>query len=242
MSGYYSPADVANLYVDLGRNLVGRDGSADVFRVLTATAMQRVPGAEDAGITSGTPHDLKTVAATSDRVNRVDQIQYDLRSGPCVDAVLQDQVFHADDLRTGTQWPEFGRRAAESEGIVSMLSFRLYLEQDDGLIAGLNCYATQPHAFDDVSLMIGLLLATHGALAVHAAVKHEKANNLEFALKSSREIGIAMGVLMNQYKVTREQAFDLLRVASQHSHRKLAVIAGEVADTGLLELPSASRS
>ena len=42
---------------------------------------------------------------------------------------------------------------------------------------------------------------------------------------------------MNQHKITRDQAFDLLRIASQHGHRKLAEIATEVADTGVLELP-----
>ena len=53
-------------------------------------------------------------------------------------------------------------------------------------------------------------------------------------MKNSRDIGCAMGVLMATHKVTREQAFDLLRMASQHAHRKLADIAAEVADTGTL--------
>ena len=43
---------------------------------------------------------------------------------------------------------------------------------------------------------------------------------------------------MMKHKLTRQQAFDLLRVASQHSNRKLRDIAVEVADTGTLDLPS----
>jgi hypothetical protein len=35
-------------------------------------------------------------------------------------------------------------------------------------------------------------------------------------------------------KVTRDQAFDLLRMASQHSNRKLADVAERVAETGAL--------
>lgn len=42
---------------------------------------------------------------------------------------------------------------------------------------------------------------------------------------------------MTQHKISREQAFDLLRLASQHTHRKLAEIAYDVADTGALPLP-----
>lgn len=41
---------------------------------------------------------------------------------------------------------------------------------------------------------------------------------------------------MATHKVTREQAFDMLRIASQNSHRKLRDIAVEVADTGTLDL------
>ncbi len=44
-----------------------------------------------------------------------------------------------------------------------------------------------------------------------------------------------MGIIMALHKITKEQAFDALRVASQHTHRKLAVIARDVAETG--ELP-----
>ena len=50
------------------------------------------------------------------------------------------------------------------------------------------------------------------------------------------EIGVAMGVLMAKHNITRDQAFGLLRVASQDSNRRLAELAVEVADTGELPL------
>lgn len=43
-----------------------------------------------------------------------------------------------------------------------------------------------------------------------------------------------MGILMTRYRVTRDQAFDLLRITSQRSNRKLRDIAAEVGDTGIL--------
>jgi 2-keto-3-deoxy-L-rhamnonate aldolase RhmA len=49
-------------------------------------------------------------------------------------------------------------------------------------------------------------------------------------------------VLMAQQKITREQAFDLLRIASQHGHRKLAEIAAQVAETGALPAIPVKRS
>jgi hypothetical protein len=230
-----SLAELADTFTKMSAELATEDAPPQVLARLADVAARRVPGADYSGVTIGRQaSDMATVAATADLVKQVDQIQYDLGSGPCVDAVVQDTVYNAADLRNEQRWPEFGRRAVEVRGIVSMLSIRLYLETDDEVIAGLNMYSHQPAAFDAASETVGLLLATHGALAVARAEHRRKANNLTIALKNSREIGIAMGVLMNAAKLTREQAFDLLRVASQHSHRKLADIASEVADTGVL--------
>lgn len=89
---------------------------------------------------------------------------------------------------------------------------------------------TSPREFDETAQALGLLLATHGALALTVAAVRERASNLEVALRTSRQIGIAMGVLMFQHKLTEDQAFDLLRIASQHKHLKLAAIASVVAE------------
>jgi AmiR/NasT family two-component response regulator len=47
---------------------------------------------------------------------------------------------------------------------------------------------------------------------------------------------MAMGILMARHQVTDDQAFDLLRIASQNSNRKLADIARDVCDTGALDV------
>ena len=76
------------------------------------------------------------------------------------------------------------------------------------------------------------MLATHGSLLVTAMMAREAAKNLAEALQTNREVGVAMGVLMHRHKLTREQAFDLLRLAGQDGNRSLADVATEVADTG----------
>ena len=231
-----SPQGLATLYADIGRQLLAFDDPADAFAGITRTAVTVVPGTEWASITWGRDRKFITLAATDPRAEKVDSIQYELSSGPCVDAVVQETTYRSDDLRVDSRWPEFGRRATEATGMSSMLSFRLFLEDPD-VIAGLNLYSTTTSAFDGTSEVIGTLLATHGALAVSAANARQHAAQLERALLSSRDIGVAMGVLMTTHKLTREQAFDLLRVASQTTNRKLADIALDVADTGVLTLP-----
>lgn len=237
MSFDYTPVGLAGASGVIGQELIAATDHDEAFRILTALAVREVPGTQFAGITQGYNHSFRTIAATDEAVSTADEIQYELRSGPCVDAILHRRIFDTDDLPNDERWPEFGRRAYESTGILSMLSFRLFLEDHTELIASLNLYSRSTTAFDDTSHALGLILATHGALAVSAALAREKAYNLNLALQSSREIGIAIGVLMVQHKITREEAFDLLRLASQHTHRKLAQVASDVADTGALPLP-----
>jgi GAF domain-containing protein len=213
----------------------------DALMAVTATAVQIVPGAEHAGITRGRDGKFATVAATSDIPARTDEIQYALRSGPCVDAVLTDRTFRAEDLRTDPRWPRFGRLAAEQTGVLSMLSFRLFIENDT-TVTGLNLYARTPKAFNEHSETLATLLATHGALAIEAATALERVEHLQTALDSNRDIGVAIGILMFAHKLSRDQAFDLLRIASQHTHRKLRDIAQDVADTGTLDLPPARKA
>ncbi len=123
-----------------------------------------------------------------------------------------------------------------------MLSFPLHTELAPGdLIAGLNIYAEVPHAFDHTAEELGLLLATHGSLVIAAELNRDRADNLDKALLTSRDIGVAMGVLMIRQKITREQAFDLLRIVSQSSNCKLHEVAEAVAETGALPWEGAPR-
>lgn len=70
-----------------------------------------------------------------------------------------------------------------------------------------------------------------------AASRAAAADHLERALASNREIGVAVGILMANHKLTDDQAFDLLSRVSQRTNRKLRLIAVDVASTGAIELP-----
>ena len=117
-----------------------------------------------------------------------------------------------------------------------MLAVRLYCEEAD-LMAALNLYSLRRDAFDANAEPIGVMLATHASLALAAAGRQERIENLEQAVASNRDIGVAIGVLMTRHLVTQQQAFDLMRIASQRSHRKLRDIANVVIESGTLEYP-----
>lgn len=229
--------ELADLFLALGASGANGLPVEQAMALVTAASVAVVPGAEEAAVTEGRAGRFRTIASTGLLPTQVDAIQYELMSGPCVDAVVEDTVFRSDDLRTETRWPEFATRAVTETGVISILSFRMFFEDGD-LLAGLNLYATKPAVFDDEAETRGLLLATHGALALAGALRLNKIENLERALNTNREIGIAIGILMARHLATREQAFDLLRVASQNSHRKIVDLARDVVETGDLELPT----
>jgi hypothetical protein len=62
----------------------------------------------------------------------------------------------------------------------------------------------------------------------------EQVENLQKALETNRTVGAAMGVLIVLRRIQPEEAFDLLRQASQATNRKLRDISEEVLLTGTL--------
>jgi hypothetical protein len=175
---------------------------------------------------------FRTIASTAPTADGVDRLQYEFGAGPCVDAVLEDTMYLTGDVTAEERWRPLGERLNAAYGVRSMLAYRLHLLDESATIAGLNFSSDQFDAFSPADVQRGKVLATHCALLVSASLAQDKATNLFKALHSNREIGVAVGVLMANHQLTRDQAFDLLRLASQRTNRKLADIAREVAETG----------
>ena len=236
-AGFSDLVAVAEAFAELGARVAG-DHPGDPFEAITSVVRHQIEGAVGASITTLRHNRFVTVAATDDRTRRADAIQYELGSGPCLDAIVAETMYRPRDLRTDQRWPVYGRRVADELGLLSMLSYRMLLPADD-TVAGLNLYAETEDAFTDRDAMIGLLMATHGGHTAGLMLYEREVKNLKIALSTNRHIGMAIGVLMATHKLTSDQAFDLLRIASQDMNRKLSTLAKEVAETG--ELPQRRR-
>lgn len=227
--------EVAEAMRSLSERSAAEDGESALDAVVHI-AVQQVPRASWASVTMLRGGCFKTPASTDEAAARADLLQYDIGSGPCVDAVLDDSLYVTGDVENDSRWPAWGQRAAAEVGIRSVLAMRLHLHHEDSVIAGLNIYGVERGAFDDHAVGMGLVLATHASSVVGEMLASDRAENLMKALQSNRDIGVAMGVLMQTHQFTRDQAFDVLRVASQDSNRKLADVAAEVAETGVLSI------
>lgn len=240
-AGAYDLVEIAAAMRSLSQRVAGDAGDPAPLDALVRVAAEQVPGARWVSVSMVRSRQFTTVASTAEEAVRADALQYDMGSGPCVDAVLKESLYVTEDVSTDLRWPEWGQRANIEVGVNSVLSQRLHLQGDEGVVAGLNIYSDASGAFDRAAVGVALILATHGAMVLSEKLASQQAGTLGQALRSNREIGVAMGILMSRHRFTRQEAFDVLRVASQNSNRKLADIAVEVADAGTLTIDHSSR-
>lgn len=214
------------------RELQQEIGSQHTMERAAQLAVKMVDGCDHAGITLIRQGNIESPAVSHDVVLRVDQLQYQYRQGPCVDAIFEEEMVHSRDLATDGRWPEWGPRTASETGIHSMMCFRLFTTEDT--IGALNLYADTSGAFDGDDLEHGLALAAHTALAVVASQQIE---SLQAGMDSRTTIGQASGVLMERYDLEADVAFAILKRISQDSNRKLRDVALEVVITRKLPDP-----
>jgi GAF domain-containing protein len=219
----------ADLLAHLARDLDNESDPTALLQRIVDVAAAEVDGTDCAGVMLLEHGQVSTPAATSGKVRLVDRDQHEAHEGPCLQAALDNiEMIRADDLSNDARWPLFAEKAL-AHGVASMLSFQLYVRDDN--FGALNLYASEPHAFSDDSVHLGALLATHAALAL-ASTRTE--SNLRTALQSRDMIGQAKGILMERFKIDQGAAFELLVAVSQHTHRKLREIAEDLTTTGQL--------
>jgi transcriptional regulator with GAF, ATPase, and Fis domain len=193
---------------------------------LVKVALSAIPGAEQCGISVADRAAVTTVASTDGMVNRLDQLQYSLDEGPCLDAMRHHTSVVVDDMRTETRWPRFAPQAAD-EGCISQMGIEIFRES--GRVGGLNLYSSQPSAFDEYTRQAATLLAIHTSVVMGKMIT---VDNLTHALQTRQLIGQAVGIVMYRYAVDEQAAFAYLARVSQNSNVKLHDVAARiVADT-----------
>lgn len=63
----------------------------------------------------------------------------------------------------------------------------------------------------------------------------EMEKNLTNALGSSREISVAMGILMERHHIAQQDAFEKLRAAARNQRRKATEVAGDIISGDMLD-------
>ncbi|WP_329048013.1 GAF and ANTAR domain-containing protein [Amycolatopsis sp. NBC_01488] len=207
-----------------------------VLRLVVGAASAIVPDADLVSVTLREPDGRYHTPVETDPVAvRLDQVQYDHGEGPCVESARPDgpAIGWSQDLAHDPRWPSFGPAAA-AHGYHSVLATALLPDARPPRRSGaLNIYSSKPGAFDTAAIDLALLLATHASLALahtEAVLAAElESANLRRAVDSRDVIGQAKGILMQRRGITADEAFDVLRRASQDLNVKLADLARTLA-------------
>jgi GAF domain-containing protein len=218
----------------LGAELHGDGDNQGALRRLVELAVKHIDGCDWASITAVRGGRGMSLAASDAVAQQVDDLQYQFGEGPCMAAAENDTNYLLFDIEDEPRWPKFATAAAAGTPVRSVLAFQLAAPK----VVALNLYAQRPGAFSADAVDTATILAAQASSLVALNEAQDQTVNLEAALESNRVIGMALGVLMSARKVTQEQAFTLLRVASQNLHRKLRAVAADVVETGTLpDLP-----
>lgn len=224
--------ELAASFVTLSTYLRSGDTGVSASDRLVELAVAIVPGCQWSAVTVW-PHgsDPRSVASSGEVADAVDRIQFECRDGPCLTAAEEGRTVHIPDMGDEHRWRSFCEAVRSQTPVRSALSFQL---AGTAPRSALNLYGREPGCFDDEALNTGALFATHA----HSLLLHEdsakKAETLETALETNRQIGVAIGILMQAHKITHDESFAMLRIASQHLNRKLRDIAADVTHTGTL--------
>jgi transcriptional regulator with GAF, ATPase, and Fis domain len=170
----------------------------------------------------------RTVAATDELITAADQYQIDLGEGPSLLAISDHDDVVVEDTTTELRWPKWAPTAA-ANGIRSALAIRL--STTHATSGALNLVCSEPVVFNDSDRHAAHLLALHASIAICSA---QVEANLHHAIDSRKEVGQAVGRLMERYGIDAIRAFGVLQRYSQNRNQRLREIALHVIETGKL--------
>jgi GAF domain-containing protein len=219
---------VDELLRDLSKVVLVDRTLAEVLTDITAIAARSIPGAEASSITLLRADKAFTAAHSGEMALAADELQYEHGYGPCMDAGRGGALLRVDDMRMEDRWPEYVAHVVATTPVLSSLSIPLPYQGSS--IGALNNYSAEPGAFaSPESLRASSDVAEVIAVAVANADAHarlfDQAHNMRVAMESRATIEQAKGVLMAQRHIDADQAFEILREASQRYNRKLRDIA-----------------
>ncbi|WP_416405537.1 GAF and ANTAR domain-containing protein [Arthrobacter sp. LFS091] len=195
----------------------------------------------ECAVTLGRRKRTATIGGSSDQALLLDRIEQALEQGPCIDAMDSGCPILLDDALSSPQWGEYCAALAAA-GMRSTLGVPLDIGQDASAV--LNFFAPMPGTFTREGVVDALAFARIAGKALRVAIRitasNEAAGDLDAAMESRSIIDTACGVIISQNRCTHEEAFRILKKASNDRNQKLRELAQAlVQGVGLSKQPAA---
>ncbi|MFI8191517.1 GAF and ANTAR domain-containing protein [Streptomyces sp. NPDC085946] len=214
--------------------------SLEEFLQTLAETARDLTGVEGTGVTLERNRRPLTVASAGPPAPKLDEKQYDQDDGPCLRSLRNGEEIVVGDMLSEERFGDYPAYAAAS-GIRSSLSLPIAVGPDTA--GALNFYAAEPDAFKDTDVTGLRSLAAQAAGGIALAQRimdaRDLAEQMQTAMRSRSVIDQAMGVIMGQRRCTADEAFRILRSASQHRNIKIRDLCTELITNLTGESPTA---
>jgi len=229
MSADHDLPVLSDAYAELAGLLLASETFDGFSQQIAELAARTVPVAATCAITLALDGRVVTVASADALGRLLDEQQYDIDEGPCLEAVRTGRAVSAPDVASETRWDGYPGTVLE-HGIGSIYSEPLLVR---GLTLGaLNMYAHAPDSFaPDVKSLVRALahLAAAGmAGALNNFDEITLTSRLRRALSTRGVIDQAVGIIIAHQHLTPEDAFAVLRRISQSRNIRLHEVAREI--------------
>ena len=224
----HASADTATseVFRRLAEIVYNTDDFSAIYRAIVTAAPHLVEGCDHASLMLRWDGRFVTAASSDEVAETVDRLERELGEGPCLDAISNDSVYLDADLANGSPWPRLAEQVMAQTPVRGMAGFRL--RAGEGRSGALNLFSDASGGLTDRAIDQGIVLAAFVTVALVAASERRSASTLKQGLESNREIGKAVGLLMAFHHVSDEEAFAMLRTASQDLNLKLSEVAQQV--------------
>ena len=211
-----------------GRDVGGRlcDACVDVLTVSGAGIMLMIDGDHQS-----------TLGGSNAVINLVEELQFVLGEGPCIDAVRTSQPVHEPDLRQPAinRWPAFAEPAVAA-GVRAVFGFPLHAGRTS--LGALDVYLDEPGHLrpaqvTDALIMADVISTTVLALQADAPVGG-LADQLDSSLRHRAVVHQATGMVSAQLDLAVHDALLRIRAHAYTSGRPVLEVAHEIVDHRLL--------
>lgn len=202
------------------------DGPVEATLLRVAQAVKEcVDGVGDVSVSIIDDRGARTVVFTGAPAIQLDEVQYELGSGPCLDAARTQRTVVVN-TRVQTGYPRFCEQAY-SQGVRHTLS--IGLPTPNGSAAGLNIYGTAPESFDPSALSLATSFANYASVAVSRAAGTADTADAPpgwlAAVSSRARVDEAVLAVMRGRGCNREEALSELLGRARSLGRPLAEVA-----------------
>jgi hypothetical protein len=171
---------------------------------------------------------LVTVATSDDTTEQLEELQFTLGEGPCLDAhATHRPVLNSDVLAAGGRWPGYAR-AVHELGVRAVFAFPLQVGA--ARMGAMDVYRNEVRDLTVDALAQALTFAEVAAsdLLDTQAERGEGDEILRDAVGNRYEVHQAQGMVMVQLGVDRAGAMVRIRAHAYAQHRRLSDVASDI--------------